>query len=72
LVTLSSQVDTIFSLYNTFLKTTDTPKNELIEMFKDRDKSQDSLKKSKGFGDQVYQLLCSMGKDNKVLRILIV
>ncbi len=37
------------------MKTTDAPKNALIEMFKDRDKSQDSLKKSKGFGGQVYQ-----------------
>lgn len=71
-VTLSSQVDEIVSLYNTFLKTTDAPKNELIEMFKDRDKSHDSFKKAKEFGDHVYQLLCSMGKDNKVFRILIV
>ena len=67
-VNLSSQVDEIISLYRTFLKTTDAPKNELIEMFKDHDKSQDAFKKAKGFGDQVYGLLSSMSKENnKVL-----
>ncbi len=69
---LSSQVDKIVSLYNTFLEITDSPKNKLIEMFKGPDKSQESFKTAKEFGDQIYQLLCSMGKDNKVFRILIV
>ncbi len=69
---LSSQVDTILSLYKTFLERTDAPKNELIEMFKDRRKSDDAFEKAKDFGDQVYELLWSMGKDNKVFRILVV
>ena len=69
---LSSQVDTILSLYKTFLERTDAPKNELIEMFKDRRKSDDAFEKAKDFGDHVYELLWSMGKDNKVFRILVV
>lgn len=68
----SSRVDTILSLYENFLKKTDAPKGKLIEMFKDLKKSQDAFEKAKDFGDQVYELLCSMGKDNKVFRILVV
>jgi predicted nucleotidyltransferase len=70
--TLSSQVDTIISLYRLFLERTDAPKNELIAMFKDPDESRDAFQKAKGFGDQVYKLLWSMGKDNKIFRILVV
>jgi hypothetical protein len=54
------------------LERTDAPKNELIEMFKGPKKSQAAFEEAKEFGDQVYHLLCSIGKDNKVFRILVV
>lgn len=68
----SGQVDKILSLYRTFLERTDAPKDELIEMFKDRRKSEDVFQEAKEFGDQVYGLLWLIGKDNKVFRILVV
>lgn len=71
-VNQSGQVDTILSLYRTFLERTDAPKDELIEMFKDRRKSEDIFQEAKEFGDQVYALLSSMGKDTKIFRILVV
>jgi hypothetical protein len=41
-------------------------------MFEDRRKSDEAFQEAKVFGDQVYHLLCLMGKDNKVFRILVV
>jgi predicted nucleotidyltransferase len=71
-INLSRRVDTILSLYKTFLERTDAPKNELIAKLEDPNESQDAFEKAKNFGDQVYELLWSMGKDNKVFRILVV
>ncbi|MDT3775969.1 nucleotidyltransferase domain-containing protein [Nitrospira sp. MA-1] len=68
----SGQVDEIISLYETFLERTDAPKGKLIEIFKDPKKCEDVFQEAKGFGDQVYELLWSIGKDNKVFRILVV
>lgn len=68
----SSQVDEIISLYRRFLERTDAPKDKLIEIFKNPKKSEDVFHEAKGFGDQVYDLLWSIGKDNKVFRILVV
>ncbi len=68
----SDQIDTIISLYKTFLERTDASKDKLIEIFKDPNKSEDVFQEAKKFGDQVYDLLWSIGRDNKVFRILVV
>lgn len=70
--TLSSQVDNILSLYKTFLERTDAPKGELIEMFKAREKSDEAFQGAREFGDRVYELLCSIGQNNKIFRFLVV
>ncbi|MGP0594196.1 nucleotidyltransferase family protein [Nitrospira sp. T9] len=71
-VNQSNRVDTILSLYEKFLKKTDAPKKNLIEMFQDRIESGQALQEAREFGDQVYDLLCFIGKDNKVFRFLVV
>lgn len=68
----AGQIDAIISLYRTFLKRTDSPKDKLIEIFKDPKNSEEVFQEAKEFGDQVYDLLWSIGKDNKVFRILVV
>ena len=70
--TLSRQVDTILSLYKTFLERTDAPKGELIEMFKAREKSDEAFQGAQEFGDRVYELLCLIGQNNKIFRFLVV
>lgn len=68
----SDQIDAIIFLYKTFLERTDASKDKLIEIFKDPKKSEGVFQEAKKFGDQVYDLLWSIGKDNKVFRILVV
>ncbi len=69
---LYSNVEGIISLYTKFLEKTGEPKDKLIEMFMDKSKSRDAFQSSKEFGDQVYELLSSMDKGNKVFRIIVV
>lgn len=72
IVNHSNRIDTILSLYENFLKKTDAPKKELIEMFQDRIKSGQALQEAREFGDQVYELLCLIGQSNKLFRFLVV
>jgi len=69
----SDQVNAIIFLYEKFLKRTNAPKDKLIEIFKDPKESEVVFQEAKEFGDQVYDLLWSIGKDNKIFwRILVV
>jgi predicted nucleotidyltransferase len=69
---LYSNVEEIVSLYANFLEKTGDPKEQLIEMFMDKNKSGEAFQGAKEFGNQVYELLSSMGKENKVFRIIVV
>lgn len=71
-VNQENRVDKILSLYGNFLKKTDAPKEQLIERFTDRNESGEAFQEAKEFGDQVYELLCLIGHDNKVFRFLVV
>ncbi|MDR4485497.1 MAG: nucleotidyltransferase domain-containing protein [Nitrospirales bacterium] len=71
-VNQSSRVDKILSLYENFLKKTDAPKKQLNERFTDRSESGKAFQEAKEFGNQVYDLLCLIGQDNKVFRFLVV
>ena len=69
---VSEKVTGIISTYIDFLKESDAQESELIEKFLDIKSSQKYSLKANSFGDQVCDLLCTMGQENKVFRFLVV
>ena len=69
---LSDKVNLIIGSYSKFLEKTDAPKDKLIEMFMDPKESSGARREAKEFGDNVHSLLCEMGRDNRLFRILVV
>jgi len=69
---VSDMIEGIISTYTDFLRESDAQEKELIERFSDKRSSQKYSLEANKFGGQVCDLLCTMGKENKVYRFLVV
>lgn len=58
--------------YETFLRSTDESKKELLNRFSDREQSLTLFKSAKEFGDLVLDILESIGRKNRFYRVLVV
>jgi len=60
-----SRVDTLLDLYETFLTTMDKPKADLLALFKDDAFSKERSAEGRRFGDEMFELLHLLGRENR-------
>jgi len=67
-----AQVTDLLAQYEVFLETTNNEEDELVRRFMDKSMSQSYMKDAYKFGDMVFQVLTSIGGDNRFYRLLVV
>jgi hypothetical protein len=60
----------VLKMYGEFLERTDHPKEHLKELFEEN--SQDWIRKSYAFGDNIYEILSTLGAGTKFFRLMVV
>lgn len=65
-------INSLIAQYEAFLKKTDTPKNELLEIFKDKQKRKEQFGSQYEFGNAVSGVLGVLGEQNLFYRLLLV
>jgi hypothetical protein len=64
--------DRLLTLYETFLKETETTEGELIERFLDRDAGRELMKSASQFGKEMFRILQLAGDNSEFFRLLVV
>jgi hypothetical protein len=67
-----AQVTDLLAQYEVFLETTNNEEDELVRRFMDKSMSRSYMKHAYKFGDIVFQVLTSIGGDNRFYRLLVV
>lgn len=67
-----NQIDELLTQYNAFLSTTNRMEKDLVRQFMDKEMSQSYMKAAYRFGDSVFQVLKSIGNENRFHRLLVV
>jgi hypothetical protein len=65
-------IDELLSQYERFLETTNAAEDELITRFLDKAFSGEAMRDAYTFGDSVFKVLNSIGKENRFHRLLVV
>lgn len=62
----------VLGCYETFLADTDAPEEVLVDRFLDKSKSRDYFQTANKLGDLVFEVLYSIGHENRFYRLLVV
>jgi predicted nucleotidyltransferase len=65
-------IEKLITFYEQFLQLTDASKNDLVALFGDKERSKQYLESAYTFGDLVFEILQSIGQNNRFYRLLVV
>ena len=65
-------IENLITFYEQFLQLTDASKSDLVALFGDKGRSKEYWESASKFGDLVFEVLQSIGKDNRFYRLLVV
>lgn len=65
-------IQDLIAQYEEFLRKTDAPEKELVEIFKDKEKRKEHFGSKYQFGDIVFNVLSVIGGDSRFHRLLMV